>query len=86
MLHRLSPTPSYTPLKYVLFLLGFHSDLLLFVLLNHLIAPALLNIAENVANTHCIHHFDEVSNKENHEVCNQRGTKEVAYEKEAFRH
>lgn len=86
MLHRLSPTPCYTPLKYVLFLLGFHSDLLLFVLLDHLIAPALLNIAENVTNTHCIHHFDEVSDKENHEVCNQRGTKEVAYEKEAFRH
>jgi hypothetical protein len=68
MLHGLPPASGYTPLKYVLFFLGFHSYLLLFILLDHLIAPSLLNITENVIDSHRIHYFKEVEDKEDHKV------------------
>jgi hypothetical protein len=78
MLHRLSPPSGYTPLKYVFFLLSFHSYLLLFILLYHLISPALLNIAEDIIDSHRIHYLKEVKDQKGHEIGDQGGTHEVA--------
>ncbi len=58
----------------------------MFILLDHLVTPALLEVAQDVTDTHRIHNLEEVGNQEGEKVGVQWGAQEVANEEEALGH